>query len=105
MGTLKQYWRKWREEHPGVNGAITKRWRKANPEKAREACRKWRRANPEKSRAHSNVNSMIRRGKLVSQPCSICGKKAHAHHADYSKPTEITWLCVRHHKRLHRQPI
>lgn len=36
-----------------------------------------------------------RRGKLVPQPCEICGSEQNIekHHEDYSKPLEVQWLC------------
>jgi transposase-like protein len=62
----------------------------------------WRQRNPEAVRAHWMVHNAIRRGQLKRQPCSNCGKaKAHAHHADYSRPFDITWLCSRCHRQLH----
>lgn len=61
----------------------------------------WRRRNPEKYRAQNAVNNAIRDGKLVRQPCQVCGRKAHAHHPDYSKPLEVEWLCPLHHSREH----
>jgi ribosomal protein S27AE len=60
--------------------------------------KEWRKRNPEKVRAHWIVSNAIRYGKLKRQPCEKCGnKKSHAHHADYSKPLEIKWLCHKCH--------
>lgn len=37
-----------------------------------------------------------------AQPCSICGNPiSERHHPDYGKPTEIVWLCKKHHEELH----
>lgn len=55
-----------------------------------------------KKSAHQKVYHAIKIGKLNKQPCEICGKKAHAHHEDYSKPLEITWLCRTHHAERHQ---
>lgn len=45
------------------------------------------------------VNNAIRSGRLVKQPCIICGSLlSEAHHADYSKPLEVEWLCRKHHR-------
>lgn len=46
-----------------------------------------------------------RQGRIKPQPCAACGvnKKLHAHHEDYTKPLEITWLCPKHHVHLHHQ--
>lgn len=66
--------------------------------------RDWIRRNPEKRKAHNAVSNAIRDGKLVPQPCH-CGRKAHAHHADYSKPLEVEWLCPLHHSREHHDIV
>jgi hypothetical protein len=60
----------------------------------------WCERNPEKRRAHYAVSNAIRDGRLIRQPC-FCGAKAEAHHADYSKPLEVTWLCRKHHMEEH----
>lgn len=41
----------------------------------------------------------------ISHGCSIddCVRKGERHHFDYSKPTEIMWLCRKHHAELHRK--
>lgn len=65
---------------------------------------KERAANPEKYSAHIKTGNAIRDGKLMRQPCEVCGKaKAQAHHDDYSKPLEVRWLCVKHHNEHHRK--
>ena len=38
---------------------------------------------------------------LERQLCNICGKKADAHHEDYSKPLDVMWLCRQHHIQRH----
>lgn len=56
-------------------------------------------------RARQRTKTAVRNGTLVRLPCSVCGnKKSEAHHADYSKPLEIAWLCRIHHMELHRKP-
>ena len=41
----------------------------------------------------------IKRGKVTRGPCAICGtvENIEAHHANYSKPLEVVWLCRGHH--------
>jgi hypothetical protein len=59
-----------------------------------------------REKAEAVVNGLIRRGKLSSQPCEVCGNTpAQAHHHDYSKPLEIRWLCHVHHGREHWKPV
>lgn len=42
-----------------------------------------------------------KRGKLVPEPCEVCGEKAEKHHDDYSKPLGVRWLCPTHHRQWH----
>ena len=52
------------------------------------------------------TNAATRLGIIVKQPCEVCGKlKVDAHHDDYSKPTEVRWLCRKHHSWHHRMKI
>ena len=62
--------------------------------------RKWRKNNPEKCKAQWRVHDAILAGKLIRQPCEICGEKALGHHEDYNKPLEVKWLCIRHHTSI-----
>jgi hypothetical protein len=63
----------------------------------------WRKQHPDAYRAQTAVGNALRDKKLVKMPCEICGttKDVHAHHKDYSKPLDVTWLCALHHHRLH----
>ena len=68
-----------------------------------KAVNKYRKKNPEKVRAHSNLNSAVKRGKVIPTPCEVCGnKEVQAHHHDYSKPKDVIWLCRKHHAKLHK---
>src|SRR5690348_6789417 len=58
--------------------------------------------NPAKRAAHVNAGNAIRDGRLIRQPCEVCGEKAQAHHDDYSKPLDVRWLCTRHHAEWHK---
>ena len=71
--------------------------------------RNWRLAHPltEEQRRRDNCRSYtgvyVRRGKLVRQPCRVCGSKiVQAHHRDYNKPLEVEWVCAEHHRAIHR---
>lgn len=57
-----------------------------------------------KRHARDLVNSEIRKGFLIPQPCEVCGTSLsiEAHHDDYSKPLHVRWLCVIHHREHHR---
>jgi len=58
---------------------------------------------PERVRAREAVRSAIRSGRLVRGPCSTCGttSNVHAHHTDYAKPLDVTWMCRRCHRAEH----
>ena len=68
--------------------------------------KKRRRINPQKEKAHRAVNNAVKSGRLIRQPCEVCGSKnVQAHHDDYSKPLEVRWLCFKHHRELHGQEV
>lgn len=77
----------------------------ARSERGRECARRasyaWAARNPEKRAAHIAVNAAIRAGLMVRSPCEVCGSKAQAHHEDYSRPLEVSWLCQKHHAEHH----
>lgn len=63
---------------------------------------KYRAQKPTQARATWLVKAAIKSGRLVRGPCAVCGVlRAHGHHADYSKPYDVVWLCPKHHKQLH----
>lgn len=65
-----------------------------------------RKRNPLKIRARNIIDKMIVSGVLKRLPCEICGdKNSQAHHYDYSKPLDVTWLCFKHHREAHGQII
>ncbi len=70
----------------------------------RENRRKHHELHPEarlKANARAYANVYLRRGKLTKQPCKCGSLDAEMHHADYTKPTEVTWLCRKCHLLLH----
>lgn len=58
--------------------------------------------NPAKRAAHVLVGNALRDGRLIRQPCEVCGERAQAHHDDYGKPLDVRWLCPTHHSEWHR---
>ncbi len=65
---------------------------------------KRRKKYPGKERARKKTSSAIRDNKIIRNPCEICGdKKSEAHHLDYRRPFLISWLCFKHHRKLHGQ--
>lgn len=63
------------------------------------------RATP-KHAARMALRRAVKRGDL-SRPsaCERCGRdtKPHAHHADYSRPLDVQWLCPLCHGHAHRR--
>lgn len=60
--------------------------------------------HPERAKAQRIIHDVIRTGMLERGACEVCGEiNAEAHHDDYSKPKEIRWLCVEHHREHHRK--
>jgi hypothetical protein len=57
----------------------------------------------EKCRANDAVGKAKLKGRLVPEPCEVCGttENVEAHHPDYSKPLDVQWLCFTHHRELH----
>jgi ribosomal protein S27AE len=56
----------------------------------------------QKARARRRVAYEKRMGRLVAEPCAVCGdKKAEAHHANYFKPLDVRWLCRSCHATAH----
>ena len=68
-----------------------------------QRARDYRDASPEKRAAHIAVSNAVRDGKLQKLPCAFCGsiERLEAHHHDYSKPLDVTWLCSACHSRFH----
>lgn len=63
---------------------------------------------PEKYRARTLAGNAVRDNKLLKPlTCQHCGKfkKLQKHHADYSKPLDVIWLCTACHGVAHRKPI
>lgn len=77
----------------------TLRWKEAH----KKSHKKWLDKNIIKRAAHIIISNAIKSGKLIKQPCEICGtmKKLNAHHDDYTKPLKVRWLCIKHHHEWH----
>lgn len=75
----------------------------ARKEMARKIKVRWRGDNPLAYKAQTAVNNAIRDGRLTKSPCSLCGtdENLHAHHKNYNRPLDVTWLCAKCHHRIH----
>jgi hypothetical protein len=75
---------------------------KRDKRKARPGAESWSQRNRAKSSAYNAVYRAIRAGRLIRQPCELCGDSgAEAHHEDYARPLDVTWLCHVCHSKLH----
>lgn len=70
-----------------------------------EAQRRRRVRYPEKDKARHAVNNAIRDGKLERGMCEVCGEVGQAHHEDYSRPLDVRWLCLKHHRQEHDRVV
>jgi len=60
---------------------------------------------PRQEKAKAKINHLIERGKLVRPViCEECWavEKTQAHHRDYLKPLEVTFLCIPCHRAWHK---
>jgi len=104
----REYMRGWYRRNAETARELAKRSRAGRAEAARaydsaRAAERKKKANPMMLRAHGWVWRALRDGRLVRQPCEVCGAtEVQAHHDDYEKPLEVRWLCRAHHMELHR---
>ncbi len=68
------------------------------------SAKRWANKHPERRKASHIVSNAVRDGKLIPWPvCAVpeCCGKPQGHHPDYSRPLDVVWLCVKHHKEAH----
>jgi hypothetical protein len=59
--------------------------------------------DPAKQKSRKMAANAIRDGRLVRQPCEVCGTVSgvQAHHDDYDRPLDVRWLCQSDHMAAH----
>jgi len=70
------------------------------------AARKVSGLGPSKHEAAAQiVKYAVKLGVLTRGSCVVCGttERIQAHHTDYTKPLDVTWLCRLHHNHAHGQ--
>lgn len=79
-------------------------WNRNNKEKVKEYVKKSQKKHPERQMARVMLNNALKSGIITKKTCEICGsdKNIHAHHENYYKPLEVTWLCAQCHTNKHR---
>jgi murein L,D-transpeptidase YcbB/YkuD len=102
---IAEYKRRYGKENAEYIAIKRREYRQTEKGKASEIARSVKSALkfPQKRKARIAVSNAIRLGKLIRQPCEVCGadNKIQAHHPDYSQPLIVTWLCMKHHVALH----
>lgn len=105
---VQEYKRRWNAANREKVRAYKTRHYEANRVKVRDRAREWERANPDRAglskRAARIVQKALRGGKLVrpdicEQSDETCMGRITAAHSDYSKPLDVRWLCISHHRR------
>jgi uncharacterized protein (DUF983 family) len=103
-------WCKWCSAQRNAQVWQTKPKRRGHTEadkaRWREAMRRHRRKYPEREKARAAISRRMFRGTIVRPTnCQRCGeqRKVQAHHADYSKPLDVLWLCSVCHREQHRR--
>ncbi len=62
----------------------------------------WRANHKTAYKSYQLVQTAIRNGSLQKQVCVNCDEiKVQAHHENYNKPLDVTWLCHNHHMQHH----
>lgn len=100
-----EYNKRYRRRHPDRIAAYAKGNGK---QRHTIANRRYRENHPEKYACHKAVQLAVKRGDLVhAKNCERCGKhcSTEAHHSDYSKPMQLTWLCLYCHLVEHGKAI
>jgi len=86
---MNQQSKEYMEKHPGYKTKINNDYRKRYPEK---------------NTARASVQLALKYKKIVRpDTCEKCGEtgRIEGHHADYSKPLDVQWLCQKCHKAEH----
>jgi hypothetical protein len=94
----------WRAAHPEQAAEHQARYRRKHAVKLAEKGRLRRVVERERIAARCAMNHAVRDGHLVRGACERCGATEHVegHHVDYRRPLDVTWLCAKCHKTVHR---
>jgi hypothetical protein len=77
-------------------------WRKTRPIKKYVPSASLSLPALQQRRAQGLASKHKQRGHLLPQPCQVCGNgNPQMHHADYTRPLEVTWLCSACHADWH----
>lgn len=93
-----------RNEMYGVSGKDNPNWRGGVSGSAYRYKQRMMERHPDKVAARKMVYEAIRQEDLERKPCEECGstENVQAHHEDYDRPLDVTWLCFDCHQELHK---
>ncbi len=115
----RKSWVKFAKQHRKTIAKYGREWYYKNKEKRLRQIKKYQKSStgkftakitdsnnkrkfPEKIKARIQLRSALARGDIRKSPCKICSNpKVEGHHNDYTKPLNIRWLCILHHKQFH----
>lgn len=108
---VKDSIKRWKAANKSKNAEYDKRWREKNKGKInklnKEARKRWNEKNHDKLICYNMIHLKESKGEIDrSTKCSHCGDEGtriEGHHFDYTKPYELTWLCYRCHREIHRK--
>jgi hypothetical protein len=106
-----EYYKEYERKRNVLPHRVSARREYESTEAGREAMRRSRERYleryPDKRAAHILTGNAIRNGRLLRQPCEVCGEteSVQAHHDDYSKPLDVRWLCFKHHMEHHGKEV
>lgn len=73
-------------------------------QKKKEQSKRFRIERSDRYLVKTLVSNAIRDGRLLKQPCWVCGEaKSQAHHGAYDRPMDVSWFCAKHHAQLHKE--
>jgi hypothetical protein len=104
----KEYHANWKEKNltPEKAKKYREKFAKDNPGYSTKKKAEWLKSHPERAKVRDAVKYAMKTGKLVRQPCFVCGdQQSETHHPDYSRPLDVVWLCKPHHIQLHNEHI
>jgi hypothetical protein len=117
---ITKYYQRNKEHYREYNRKYLAEWRAQNPNKiyrykypqlGKYEYAKNYRKDPEQElryRARQDARNAVASGKLIKGECeygSECRGRIEGHHDDYSKPLVVRWLCNKHHRQEHGQPV
>jgi len=116
----RKSWKKYGAKNKQLRTEFGRYWYEANKEKRLAQIKKWQKSEngkkstaqhdikmrkkyPEKYMARDVLHKAVVAGRIIPEPCFACGKElVEGHHEDYSRPLDVVWLCLKHHRLLHK---